>query len=322
MMTRENRNLILNTLGALLVGIVFLFAFNSLIANQTKQQALSYYQEAFPTANKFETVTVNQTGIVEKVKILKDNVVLGYLYVGYGVTTSIPGHGGSQDELRLHVFVKANREIISIVVDFSEHTESFVDNYLKPDLARLKGAIVEQYLSVDLVGGASAYSMPIVHNILSAISRDLTGANPVVPNPIDPYAELFENYASKSDDTTFTATAVVTKKEVIKDSSDAILGHVYTLTSTKNTADIIPFHDDENWNLTLLVGVDTEGKITGIYTVSSDHTGSYYGLHAPYFTALEGVAVSNYESVDTIAGASFSRTHILELLDALQGVLA
>lgn len=321
-MTRENRLLIINALSALLLGVVFLFAYSTLISNQANQQALSYYQEVFPTANKFESVTINQPSITEKIKLMKDNTVLGYLYVGSGITTQIPGHGGSEDELRLHVFVKANREIAKIIVDYSEHTASFVDGSLKPDLVRLQGAIIENYLSVDLVGGASAYSMPIVHNILSAISRDLTGANPVEPNPVDPYAEIFGAYASKMEDGTFVPTDKVTKKEIIKDASDNIIGYAYTLSSVRNTGSNVDHHEDENWALTLLVGVDTTNNIEGIYTLASDHTNSFYGLHSTYFTALEGVAVSNYESVDTVSGASFSRGHILELLEALQGVLA
>ncbi|MDG0889377.1 hypothetical protein [Paracholeplasma manati] len=321
-MTRENRILLINALSALLVGVIFLFAFSSLISNQEKQIKLSYYQEFFATANKFESVSVNQTSLTEKVKIMKDNTVLGYLYVGSGTSTQIPGHGGSEDELRLHVFVKANREIAKIVVDYYEHTSTYVEGSLKPDLVRLQGSVIENYLSVDLVGGASAYSMPIVHNILSAISRDLTGSNPIVPNPVDPYAEIFGEYASKTEDDTFVPTDKVTKKEIIKDASDNILGYAYTLSSVRNTGSNIDHHEDENWGLTLLVGVDTTNNIEGIYTLASDHTASFYGLHSTYFTALEGVAVSNYESVDTVSGASFSRGHILELLEALQGVLA
>lgn len=321
-MTRENRNLLINALAAVLFGVIFLFVFNAIVENQSKNEQLNLYKTYFPTADSFESVDVNQTGLTEKVVVKQGSTILGYFYVGSGVSTSIPGHGGSSDELRLHVFIKANRQIEAIVVDYYEHTENFVENYLKPDLLLLEGVIVENYLTVDLVGGASAYSMPIVHQVLTSISRDLTGNDPV--DPIDPYFELFGEYASVTEDATFVATSKVLKREIVKDASDAILGYAYTVSSVRNTgsgSNLSDYIQNQDWTLTLLVGVNTDLEFVEFFTVASGHTGSYYASHEAYYESLEGVLVNNYESIDTISGATASRDHILELLAALKGAL-
>lgn len=321
-MTRENRNLLINSLVALLFGVVFLFGYNAIIDAQAKNEQLNLYKTYFPTADSFESVTVNQTGLVEKVVIKKGNSIVGYFYVGSGVSTSIPGHGGSSDELRLHVFVKANREIEAIKVDYYEHTSNFVENFLKPDLLLLEGVAVENYLTVDLVGGASAYSMPIVHQILTSISRDLTGNDPI--DPIDPYFELFGEYETVTEDTAFTPTAKVLKREIVKNASDVVLGYAYTVSSVRNTgtgSHLSEYIQGQDWELTLLIGVNTDLEFVEFFTVNSDHTGSYYGTHEAYYESLEGVLVDSYDTIDTIAGATASRDHILELLEALKGVL-
>lgn len=325
-MTRENRNLIINTLSAVLFAFVFLFAYSAVMNAQTRSERIAMFKTYFPSADNLEVLKVNQTGLDQKIAIKRGNMTIGYFYEGSGTTTSIPGHQGSKDKLVIHVYVRSDRQVMNVSVSYSEHTADYVDGFLKPDLALIKNVMIENYLSIDLVGGASAFSMPIVHNILAAISRDLTGANPNPADPADPIKEVFGEYGSASVDATFTPNDKVIKKEIVKDASDAIIGYAYTLSSIKNTGNAVEGSEQQNWGLTLMVGVDLEGEIVGIYTIDTDHTNSssYYGKSQNYYNNLKGVAVSNYQSVsiDVLSGASFSRSHILELLTALQEVLA
>lgn len=320
-MTRENRNLIINALSAILFGVVFLFGFNAVMDAQAKNERLTMLQTYFPAADGFEVVKEGQTELTEKVVVKRGAMTIGYYYQGEASVIVTPMDATTPKKLVVQVFVRNDLQVLNVSVVYSEHTPDYVDGYLVPDLALIKNVMIQDYLSVDLVGGASTFSMPIVHGIMAAISRDLTGLEPNPAEGPDPIEEVFGTYGSATVDSTFTPNAIVVKKEIVKNASDVIIGYAYTLTSTKNTGNAVSGNENENWDLTLMVGVGTDGKIIGVYTIESDHTPSFYGRHNVYFTSLEGLDSKTFP-VDTVTGASFSRSHINELLDALKGVLA
>lgn len=320
-MTRENRNLIINALSAVLLGVVFLFGYSTVMDLQTKNQNVSMLKTVFTTANSYEVVKENQTELTSKWLVKQGSTTIGYYYEGEGTAIITPMDPTTPMKLVIQVFVRSDKQVINVSVKYSEHTENYINDYLKPDLARIKNVQIQDYLSIDLAGGASTFSMPIVHNILAAVSRDLTGANPNPAVTVDPIEEIFGEYGTATVDSTFVATDKVIKKEIVKNATDVVIGYAYTLSSTRNTGSNVDHHEDENWKLTLMVGVDLAGKIVSVYTVESDHTSSFYGSHQTYFTSIEGLDAKTIP-VDTVTGASFSRSHINELLDALKGVLA
>ena len=139
----------------------------------------------------------------------------------------------------------------------------------------------------------------------------------------DKYNDLFGEYSEVKLDENFVATAEVIQKEDVL-LNGTVIGSAYTLKSTRNSSDVDGFYyGSVDWSLTLLVGLDTEGKIKGIQIEATDHTLGYINAHLGYLNSLVGQPIASYDSIDnTVTGATFSKLHIEDLLQALKGALA
>lgn len=311
MMTRENKWLIINAFIFVLVGVLFLFGYNM----YKEQLVVNQYKEYIPTVTSLKEEKVEDSIIQKKITLKNGSEVVGYAYVGSDFAEGIPATDGGPKELRIQVVTDNSGVIKKVFVEYSEHTPDYV-KYVEQYFEALSGTAIIDYKKVDEVAGASAKSMPIVREILTEATKLITGKEPNPKELPDPYKDIFENYESYEVDSTFTATDKVTKKEIVKDASDVILGYAFTVTGT---VDDIPYHDGPA-RITLLVGIDTSGKIVGLQTLLSEHTSSYYDMHTPYFDNLSGVAIDSYETVDTISGATLSLNLIKQLLDAVKAV--
>ncbi|MDD2574937.1 MAG: FMN-binding protein [Acholeplasmataceae bacterium] len=310
MMTRENKWLIINAFILILVGVLFLFGYNM----YKEQLVVNQYKEYISTVTSLKEEKVEDSIIQKKITLKNGSEVVGYAYVGSDFAEGIPGHN-EPSELRIQVIVDKNFVIKKVLIDYSEHTPDFV-KYVEQYFEKLPETAIIDYKKVDEVAGASKYSMPIVREILTEATILLTGKEPNPAELPDPYKNIFENYDSYEVDATFTATDKVTKKEIVKDASDVVLGYAYTVTGT---VEGIPYHDGPA-RVTLLVGIDLDGKIIGVETLVSEHTASFYEKHLPYFGDLGGVAIADFETVDSVAGATLSFNLIKELLNAVKAV--
>lgn len=298
---------------------------NPIIQENLRKQELKAYSALYPSLDEAKKVEgVSKDSVKEVFEIYQGGNVVGYVYKGFhnnNYSSSVEALVGINIDGTF-----AGVEILNIVQTTADHV-----NVVTANAKVFKGKNVADINLTDLMvlsnsankydttNGASYGSTSMRTIVRDAILLFNQNTPPVVTTP---YTRLFGPDVTNTEDTTFTATDKVVKKEIIKNASDAVVGYAYTLTSTKNTGDDVEYNENQNWTLSLLVGVDLEGKITGVETLQSGHTSDYYTLHNAYFTALKGVTVANYGSVDTVSGASFSRSHILELLTALQGVLA
>lgn len=254
------------------------------------------------TAEVDESFTT--TDVLTKREIIKNSrdVVQGFAYTATGTVEGIPYHDGPA-RVTLLVGVDLSGKILGVETLVSEHTESFYEKHL-PYFTNLKGANIENYESVDTIAGATI-SLGLIQDLLDAVKA--------VENP---YVKVFGDFTSKETDSAFTVTETITAKEIIKGEGDVVIGYAYTATGT---ATGIPGHDNPE-RVTLLVGVDADGVILGVYTLESNHTPGFYWKHYPYFESLAGVNISTFDSVDTIAGATISLGLIQELLNAVKAV--
>ncbi len=318
-MSRENRNLIINALVFLVIGVVFLVG----MTQYGKVKELKNYQQYFSEATSFKKETLSASPLTEKITLYKGKEVVGSIYIGQDSAENIPTHP-QWSLLKLQVNVDKNDKIMEVIVLENEHTPSFfasVEQYLP----QLKGVSLIDYKDVDEVAGASEYSMPIVTAILNKVTLIQTGKEPNPAKPKDPYIIIFGDYKTKEEDASFTPTALVLSKEIVKDDNDNVLGYAYTL---ENVANNIPYHATAK--LTLIVGLDSENKVIGVHTKFSEHTAGFYKLHEDRYDDLKDrlLADINYASeyadeVDGVAGstASVSSLWIDELIEALKGVL-
>lgn len=295
-----------------------------IIQENLRKQELKAYSALYPSLDEAKKVEgVSKDSVKEVFEIYQGGNIVGYVYKGFhnnNYSSSVEALVGINIDGTF-----AGVEILKIVQTTADHVNVVVanakvfkgKNVADIDLVKLMQLSNNNH-EYDTATGASYGSTSMRTIVRDAILLFNQNTPPVVTTP---YTRIFGLNVTNTEDTTFTTTDKVFKKETIKNASDTVVGYAYTLTSTKNTGLAVEGHDDEDWTLSLLVGVDLEGKIVGIETLLSDHTNYYYNQHSTYFNALKGVAVANYGSVDTVTGASFSRSHILELLTALQGVL-
>lgn len=295
-----------------------------IIAENERKAELKAYSALFPGLDEANKITVTLQGTIYEVLEVKDGgQTVGYIYKGrltnsYGVIDQLVG-------------IKKNGEITGIQFLNLDQTPS-MKPAIETNASVFKGLNANDINLTNLIvfsssanvydtAAGSSFGSTTMRTILRDAINQFKNAGPVVE---DPYQDIFGAYATKEDDSTFTATDKVTKREIIKDASNNVIGYAYTLTSVKNTgtgSNLTEYIQDQDWSLSLLVGVDAEDEFLGIEILSSQHTKNFIEMHLPYFESLKGVSVATYSSVDTISGASASLAHIQELLNALQGVL-
>ena len=280
-----------------------------IIEKNAQARAMKAYKSFFDLDN-MEEVDLEGT-VYQQVKISKDSNLIGYVYKAKGTN--------QRGLIDLAVGVKLDGTITGIKILESENTAGFYDQYIDSANNTLKG----------LKGGESALTLAGIDNItgvtqsgelidrlLKAVTEEAKKHIEEPVNPVDPYEEVFGEYESKEEDSAFTTTETLTKKEIIKDTEGNVIGFAYTATGTREG---IPYHDGPA-RVTLLVGVKEDGTVLGVYKLKVEHTASYFSYHDPFFENLKGKNISEYETVDTVAGATVSWGLIKELLDAVKAV--
>ena len=99
--------------------------------------------------------------------------------------------------------------------------ESFVEKVL-PFLSSLNNTNIVNFLNVDDIGGASAYTMPVVHK-LTAVTKDVLNKEPNEMIPNDPYILVFGEYGSK---VTYCMRLLLVKKLFIERQSTIGVAYV------------------------------------------------------------------------------------------------
>ena len=315
-MSRENRNLLINLGVALVLSFLFLFAFRAF--NPSHEKVLFSDGESFKSVDfvKYDYVT-------DKIEVKKDGKVIGYIYEAAGkndysnndsVTVMIGiTKAGRITGIELIKLPQSDFVLKDIAKNVTYYKGKLIDGL---DLNVLNSDTVTDY---ELESGATVGTSLIRKMLREAIFIH-KGEEPVSSTI---YEDIYGAGASNTVDSTFVGTSEVTQKEEVK-LNDVVVGYAYTVTSTRNSADVDGFYyGTVDWGLTLLVGLDTEGNIKGIKIVESDHTNGFINYHLSYFELLIDQPIASYDSIDnTVTGATFSKVHIEDLLQALKGALA
>ena len=325
-MNKENRLLLIFTGIFLVVGVVASLLIGVYMNFRRDEKLLRDYEYLFPTAEKVEVKKLKGDILTDSYKFVDDKGQnLGTVYLGGGTAEGIYYYalGNNEDfdknekyKFIMEVIVNSKDEIENVRVKESEHTEDFV-NIVENYFADLKGEKLLKYKFVDEIAGASDFTMPIVRNVLTAVVKAHLDKEPL-PKPVitlDPHEEIFGEGTIYEEDESFVGTEEVTNKGLVKDEHGNTLGYAYTGTVTTDI-DVIG-----KKKLSLLVGIDSEGKFAGVAVVLNEHTAGYYERYKDDLSNLIG---SNPEdlNVDNISGSTGTGTGINDILNAVKAVIA
>lgn len=308
-MSRENRGLLINFGILLIVSLGFLLGYNMFYKAQDQKK----YQTYFAESTGYKEASIDSSILSEKYEILNGKTIIGYHYIGGDYATGIPGTEGKK-EFRLSVIVDSVGKVINVEVDYSEHTESFVEKVL-PFLSSLNNTNIVNFLNVDDIGGASAYTMPVVHKVLTAVTKDVLNKEPNEMIPNDPYILVFGEYGSKVADPSFVASEVVISKEIIYSKDNQPIGVAYVGTGVEAN---IPYHDGPA-KIDLLVGFDLSGNVIGTHMLTIEHTPSYAKKMDAQIAALVGTNLADL-GFDIVAGATLSSTVVQTIINGIKSV--
>jgi Na+-translocating ferredoxin:NAD+ oxidoreductase RnfG subunit len=238
--------------------------------------------------------------------------VLGYIYEAY--TTNKFGY------MRLVISVNSSGTILG--ADFIEINQTYNVLGTKTNLSLYIGSSINDLVpSGDIITGATG-SLTALRLLLADVAT--AHANTVVA-PEDPYEVWFgAGYVMDEQvDPTFTPTANVLSKKLVRNSSNEIIGAFYHLTG------IGIYKPDENnpgefisGTIHLYVGLSTNGTILGVDLPKTEygHTTSntFYPKVLNYANSVVGDNISSFSGQDDLAaGASNSKALIDTLLTAL-----
>ena len=316
-MSRENRNILINLGVAIVLSLLFLLVFRTF--NPSPEKIL------FSDGDSYKSVNFTKyTYVTDKIEVKKDGKVIGYIYEASGKNDYSNDKnveviiGISKSGRITGIEVKSLPQSDFVLKDLYNNIQSFkgklIDNI---DLAELNSDVrVPKY---DVNSGATVGSS-LVRKMLREAIFIHKGLEPVSRTS---YEVIYGDGATTEVDSSFVGNANVTQKEAVK-INDVVVGYAYTVTSKRSSSDVPGFYyGTVEWNLTLLVGLDTEGKIKGISIEDSEHTKGFINDHLAYFETLVDKPIASYDTVEnTVTGATFSKKHIDDLLQALKGVLA
>ncbi len=279
-----------------------------IIEKNAEKRAQEAYKSFFSNLDDITEHELEGSSVYVYIEIKEGSTLLGYVFKAKGTN--------QRGLIDLAVAYNTSGKVVGVKILESEHTAGFYDKYIDTANNTLVG-LDKETLALDNLAGVTQ-SGDLLKSLLKDIDKEAK-KHIEVESEVDLYKELFTNKETVEEDTTFTKTEKVTKKEIVKDANNNLLGYVYTLHGTSTT----PLHDYDDGSsnfITLLVGVDSENKIVGIKVLTTDHTSSFLNQHNVYFESLVGVKVSE-APIDDISGATVSRTIIRELIDALKAVL-
>ena len=305
------------TLVGLLCGAVIgaaNFITEPIIKRNAELRAQKAYKSFFEDLDDMEEHEIESGSVYVYIKIKKGDQLLGYVFKAKGTN--------QRGLLDLGVAYDTEGKIVGIKILETENTAGFYDQYIDDKNNTLVGIRTDDALTVDKIGGVTQTG-----ELLNKLLADINTASKEYVKPaveVDPYLELFENKETVEEDTAFTKTDAVTKKEIVKDAEGTVLGHVYTVVDStskdpKSNLKEIPYTGEGK--LEYLIGLDLENNIVGMYKVVNNHSGSYFNKYETALAALIGQPASD-ASLDNIADSTISGNALNRILEALKAVLS
>lgn len=197
----------------------------------------------------------------------------------------------------------------------------------------IQAYIYEKYQGITYTSVAAIPSYDAADVTAGATATDSTGTiKEIIQKAIDihydlivddPYVTMYGEGYVISDDATFTASQYVTKREIVKNASNGILGHIYTLTGTgdyNNGEELVSGH-----SITLKVAFNVDDEVLGVVMPEGTygHTGGNRQTKIQsYVDLLVGKTVSEFTAtlnggVDLVTNVTYTKDLVDILIDAL-----
>jgi electron transport complex protein RnfG len=285
-----------------------------IIQRNLEEQERRAYQEVLPAGQEFTKlalvsgVPTSIASVVEG-KNASDQVV-GYIYTATGNNQ----HGS----ITIVVSVNASGTILGTSILSINQTKGIADTE-----SNLKSFVGTQIGSGNPVGDiVSGVTNSL--NTIKALLNDIATAHALLADvPSSPYAALYGEGYTLSNDNAFVPSTFVTQREIVKNSSNVQIGYIYTLTGAgdyDNGQELVSGH-----TVTLKVAFNEDDDVLGII-IPQDLYGHTAGNRLTkiqnYVNLLVGKNASEFDAVlsnpgDIVAGVSYTKDLIDILIDAL-----
>lgn len=323
-MTKENKGLSIFAGIFLVIGLISSILITRYSTNVTKQKLVNEYREMFYTVERVEFKKTKDKNIKEIHELYNEkDFLLGTIYVGSGHAVGLEyyalGNNEAFDknqkyEFEFEVLIRPNDRIRNMKVTYSEHTPEYVEK-VEEYFENLLGELLVEYKLVDEVVGASDFTMPIVHDVLTSVVKVHLDTKPVTPP--EAHELLFGEGTIAVDVEDFTGNDIVTSKQTIKDEEGNVLGYVYIAEATAK----IGFYGDKDNLLKLMFAVDNDGKIVGFEVLETEHTPGFYDRYDEQLEALINKDVSDLQ-IDGIANVTGTFNVYKKIFNALKEVIS
>lgn len=291
-----------------LIGLTNFVTAKKIDANRA-EEAKKVYEGFFPTLDTIKMTELDGKYAIEYVEVLdKDEKVVGHAFRSQATN--------ARGLIDLVVAADDSGQIKGIKIIDTENTPGYYDLYEDKDgnLKGVKGDILDDLKGIDNIANATQTG-----DTLDAMIKEIGEIAPkyiTVEDSLDEYEELFGEGVTSVVDEDFVATDIVSEKTAVYDEEGNLIGNTYK--GTIIVEDTIP--RVEKAELTLLVGVDLDGKIVGVNVLVVEHTPGFFNRYKESLSLLEGEIVENLE-VDSIVDATISGGIINEIFEAIKGVI-
>lgn len=299
--------LILTIIGVacgLLIGLTNFLTAPIIKENQIKI-ARKAYEGFFPELTTIEIKEVDGKYVYEYVKVIKDSETIGHAFRAKGTNPR-----GLVD-----IVIAATKEgaIKGIKILSTENTPGYYDQYEGTDgnLIGVNGNTLD-----DLTGITNISSVTQTGNLLNLMIKEageIAHKYVEVTAELNPYESLFGLGAIEVIDEEFVGSEIVTEKTFVYDEDENLLGLTYRGTVTvENTIPGKPVAE-----LTIIVGMSTEGKIKGIYELVNEHTPDRYENYYDSLADLKGKHFAELE-IDSISDVTISASILNQIFTAIK----
>lgn len=307
-----NKNILKSALVLTIIGIscgLLIGLTNFLTAPVIKENQIKIarkaYEGFFPDLTTIEIKEVNGKYVYEYVKVIEDGETIGHAFRAKGTNPR-----GLVD-----IVIAATKEgaIKGIKILNTENTPGYYDRYEDKDgnLIDVKGKTLDDLTGIINIGGATQTGSLL--NLMIKEAGEIAHKYVEVTVELNPSESLFGLGATKVTDEEFIGSEIVTEKAFVYDEDENLLGLTYQGTITvENTIPGKPVAE-----LTIIVGMSTEGKIKGIYELVNEHTPDRYENYYDSLADLKGKHFAELE-IDSISDVTVSASILNQIFAAIK----
>src|SRR5690554_2721885 len=314
-MSRENRNLILNAILAVLISINIVLSYDA-IANRKPEINTDALSELFGedvTLADEETLTNDHVKLRKNVLNASDEVVGAIYTLETGDVDYSVGTGNAE----IIVNINKDKQLLAYEFGTYEHTEGF-----KANVEKMLNSMIDNNTKIDSIdtslaeGTGSTFSAEAVLETLIKLNDFIDGK--VVEPEVNKYDEIFGVTTKLGTITNINIENLISEQPILNE-SDEVLGTSYIL----DTGVVVYFGSSEG-NVKFEVIVDQDETILGYEFIDYTHTEN---LKGDVETLLNGL-ISESKTLDSLelaekdtTGVTNSYNAIIEILIKLKGYL-